>query len=526
MDKDGRTLPVSKTHKEKEAGNSRNESNEVFRRIPKIDRIMGMEPAKELAGQYGYTAVRDAAREAEEQLRADLLQVVLANGNAVAEQKPVSWKEEQRIRLCDISVAKKMGSKDYEAYILQEMRQLLSCGSRKRMQRVINATGVILHTNLGRAPLGERLVSELVPLMTGYTNMEIDLEDGKRGSRYDHFASNLCRLTGAEAAIAVNNNAAAVLVMLTALASGGETIVSRGELVEIGGKFRIPDVCSQSGTTLVEVGTTNRTYLQDYENAVTENTAAFLKVHTSNYQITGFTHEPELAELANMAHSREIPFLVDFGSGSLVDMASYGIQPEKTVQELLKKGADIVSFSGDKLLGGPQAGILVGRKDLIEKISKHPLMRALRIDKFTAAALDKTVGIYLDDRKLEEELPVYEMMGRSIEELKANAGCLMDELLGKTEFEYRILFPENEYKMPPPQNPIGGGTTPGKTLPGVALAIRSKAGNDCSAQEVSARLRGLEVPVIGHIVDDWVYLEMRTIQPGEIEILRKELKEI
>lgn len=513
MDKNGRTLPVSKMHKE--TGNSRNESNEVFRRIPKIDRVMGTKLAKELAGQYGYTAVLDAAREAETQLRADLRRLFLTGENAA--QELVSRKDERRIGLYDRSVAANMSSKDYEEFILQVMRQLLSCSSRKKMQRVINATGVILHTNLGRAPLGEQLVSELVPLMTGYTNLELNLEDGKRGSRYDHFAEKLCRLTGAEAAIAVNNNAAAVLVMLTALASGRETVVSRGELVEIGGKFRIPDVCSQSGTTLVEVGTTNRTYLEDYENAVTENTAAFLKVHTSNYQVTGFTHEPELSELAKTAHSREIPLLVDFGSGNLVDMAAYGILPEKTVQELLQKGADIVTFSGDKLLGGPQAGILVGRKDLIEKISKHPLMRALRIDKFTAAALDKTVSIYLDDRKLEEEIPVYEMMGRSIGELKSNAQCLMDELL-YNDLEYNFMVTST-------RNPIGGGTTPGKTLPGAALLMKSARKNGPSAQEISDRLRRMDVPVIGHIVDGWVYLEMRTIRnEEEMQILTKELK--
>ena len=521
MDNGDKTLPVSKIRREREYFH--NGMNEVFRRIPKIDRIMGTEFAKNLTEQHGYNEVLEAARTAEEQLRAKLQQLTLENEDAAVAQETADWKQKGQSGLPDISVAPQTSSEDYMEYIMQMMRLLLSKKSQKRMQRVINATGVILHTNLGRAPLGERLVAELVPLMTGYTNLELNLEDGKRGSRYDHFADNLCRLTGAEAAIAVNNNAAAVLVMLTALASGRETVVSRGELVEIGGKFRIPDVCSQSGATLVEVGTTNRTYLEDYENAVTENTAAFLKVHTSNYHITGFTHEPELTELAKAAHSREIPLLVDFGSGSLVDMAAYGILPEKTVQELLKKGADIVTFSGDKLLGGPQAGILVGRRDLIEKISKHPLMRALRIDKFTAAALDKTVSIYLDDRKLEEEIPVYEMMGRSIEEMKDNAQCLINELRGKTEFEYRVLFSENEYKMPPPQNPIGGGTTPGKTLPGVALAIRSKAGNNCSAQEVSARLRELEVPVIGHIVDDWVYLELRTLMPGDLEILEKEL---
>ena len=520
MDKGDRTLPVSKIRKEKEGKSFHNRMNEVLRQIPKIDRIMKAEFAKNLTEQYGYSAVLDAARTAEERLRAELQQLTLESGNAAAAQKAADWKKERQSGLSDMSVASQMSSEDYTDCILQVMRRLLSQKGQKRMQRVINATGVILHTNLGRAPLGEGLVSELVPLMTGYTNLELNLEDGKRGSRYDHFADDLCRLTGAEAAIAVNNNAAAVLVMLTALASGGETVVSRGELVEIGGKFRIPDVCSQSGTTLVEVGTTNRTYLEDYENAVTENTAAFLKVHTSNYQITGFTHEPELAQLAEAAHDRGIPLLVDFGSGSLVDMASYGIPAEKTVQGFLKKGADIVSFSGDKLLGGPQAGILVGRKDLIDRISRHPLMRALRIDKFTAAALDRTIDICLDSRRLEAEVPVYEMMGRSQEELEKMGKELLDFLNRGNAGDGPFI-----YELVPSQNVVGGGTTPGKVLPGAAVRIESRGGK-AMAQEICDRLRRLEVPVIGHIADDWVYLEMRTILPGELEILKKELKDL
>ena len=322
MDKGDRKLHVSKAHKEEKS--FLNRRNELFRRLPKIDRIMGMELTKELTEQYGYRAVLEAARKVEEQLRDAMRQQILA------EEKPAVFldtsglsgqKDGLPVKLSDLKALSGI-TLDYTEYILQEMKSLLAHRSQRQMQRVINATGVILHTNLGRAPLGDRLVSELVPLMTGYTNLELNLEDGKRGNRYEHFAENLCKLTGAEAAIAVNNNAAAVLLMLTALASGGETVVSRGELVEIGGKFRIPDVCSQSGTTLVEVGTTNRTYLEDYENAVTENTAVFLKVHTSNYQITGFTREAELTELAEAAHNRGIPLLVDFGSGSLVDIES------------------------------------------------------------------------------------------------------------------------------------------------------------------------------------------------------------
>ena len=532
--------------------------NELLRNIPKVDRFMEAEPVKALCEQYGYQTVLEAARKAQEQLRE-----VLQTGSCIGSEEscletgrqespadvPKRNADESECLYDEKNKEQNIqSSSTFEQYLLVKMQEILSRQDQRRMQRVINATGVILHTNLGRAPLGEKLAFELVPLMTGYTNLEMNLEDGKRGSRYDHFSENLCRLTGAEACLAVNNNAAAVLVMLTALASGGETVVSRGELVEIGGKFRIPDVCSQSGTTLVEVGTTNRTYLEDYQNAVTENTAAFLKVHTSNYQITGFTHEPTVEELAKAAHSHGIPFLVDLGSGCLADMAAYGLQSERRVQELLAKGADLVAFSGDKLLGGPQAGILAGRRDLIEKISKHPLMRALRIDKFTAAALDSTVSLYLKADIL-KEIPVYEMMSRSAAQLETMVQELVTEIAsfsGEHISETNSWLNSWEKPLPgqpqkrgfnqdansrflfeivPTTNVTGGGTTPGKTLPGFALGIKPRDSSIC-AEEISHRLRNLSTPVIGHIQDDCVYLEMRTLLPGDLEILKKELKDL
>lgn len=532
--------------------------NELLRNIPKVDRFMEAEPVKALCEQYGYQTVLEAARKAQEQLRE-----VLQTGSCIGSEEscletgrqespadvPKRNADESECLYDEKNKEQNIqSSSTFEQYLLVKMQEILSRQDQRRMQRVINATGVILHTNLGRAPLGEKLVFELVPLMTGYTNLEMNLEDGKRGSRYDHFSENLCRLTGAEACLAVNNNAAAVLVMLTALASGGETVVSRGELVEIGGKFRIPDVCSQSGTTLVEVGTTNRTYLEDYQNAVTENTAAFLKVHTSNYQITGFTHEPTVEELAKAAHSHGIPFLVDLGSGCLADMAAYGLQSERRVQELLAKGADLVAFSGDKLLGGPQAGILAGRRDLIEKISKHPLMRALRIDKFTAAALDRTVSLYLK-ADIRKEIPVYEMMSRSAAQLETMVQELVTEIAsfsGEHISETNSWLNSWEKPLPgqpqkrgfnqdansrflfeivPTTNVTGGGTTPGKTLPGFALGIKPRDSSIC-AEEISHRLRNLSTPVIGHIQDDCVYLEMRTLLPGDLEILKKELKDL
>ena len=492
--------------------------NEILRKLPKTDKLMQLDQVKALTEEYGYQTVLEAVRQAQQLLRGELLKVVEADvkglENLPVDEKLRKAKDSQAGNFSQyIEKAPKIWkTKEYPGYILEKTEQLLKGKKRQKMQRVINGTGVILHTNLGRAPLGEKLARELVPLMTGYTNLELDLETGKRGSRYDHFSENLCQLTGAQAAIAVNNNAAAVMVMLSALAAGKETIVSRGELVEIGGKFRVPDVCAFSGTTLVETGTTNRTYLADYENSITDQTAAFLKVHKSNYEITGFTREVSVEELADLGARYKIPVLADLGSGCLMELEKYGLGQEPLVQQYLKKGADVVTFSGDKLLGGPQAGILVGKKELIEKISRHPLMRAVRIDKFTAAALEATTEIYLRG-KMKTELPIYEMLGRKKEELQKMA----ETLLAYVNCQNLIL------EIKKTRTVAGGGTTPGKSLEGVAVRIRCSR---ISAQELSKRFRDSQIPVLGYIEEDWFYLEMRTIGKDELLPLADAIQEI
>ena len=501
----------------------RKNRNELLRKIPKIDRLMEMESVKAQCELYGYQIVLEAARKAQEQLRE-----VLRTGSCIGSEEscletgrqespadvPKRNADESECLYDEKNKEQNIqSSSTFEQYLLVKMQEILSRQDQRRMQRVINATGVILHTNLGRAPLGEKLVFELVPLMTGYTNLEMNLEDGKRGSRYDHFSENLCRLTGAEACLAVNNNAAAVLVMLTALASGGETVVSRGELVEIGGKFRIPDVCSQSGTTLVEVGTTNRTYLEDYQNAVTENTAAFFKVHTSNYQITGFTHEPTVEELAKAAHSHEIPLLVDLGSGCLVDLASYGLGTEKQVQELLAKGADLVAFSGDKLLGGPQAGIILGKKPYIDRMKRHPLARAIRVDKMTIAALWATLTTYQDLHRAEQEIPTLAMLAVSGEDLRASAAQLC-ALLKERGVAAEVVAQSG---------PVGGGSVPTQLLPTFAVALPA---DKLSPNQAEQALRCREKPIIGRITEGRLLLDVRTIFPEDMEYIADTAAEV
>ncbi len=371
------------------------------------------------------------------------------------------------------------------------------------MKPVINATGTILHTNLGRAPIPPEHAERLKAIVTGYSNLEYNLEAGKRGERYSHFEQLLCRITGAEAAIAVNNNAAAVMLVLSTIGKDAEVVVSRGELVEIGGKFRIPDVMEQSGAKLVEVGTTNKTHPSDYEDAITEATAALLKVHTSNYRIVGFTESVSVDEMYEIAREHDIPVIEDIGSGVLIDLSRYGITYEPTMQASLAAGASVVCFSGDKLLGGPQAGIVVGKKKYIEKMKKNPLMRAIRIDKFTAAALEMTLQEYLSEANAVQKIPVLQMITRPETEIAAAAADLCQQLQGLPA-DIRVESCESQ---------IGGGSMPLERLPGRAVVIRPQ---QISAATLEERLRQQETPVIVRVADDAVHLDLRTIQAHQM----------
>ena len=364
---------------------------------------------------------------------------------------------------------------------------------------VINATGVILHTNLGRAPLSEASVRAAAAGAEGYADLEMELEGGRRGSRHAAVAGLLRQLTGAEAGIVVNNNAGAMLLGLAAVASGKEVVVSRGEASEIGGGFRIPDVLAESGAKLVEVGTVNRTYAHDYERALTPQTGALLVVHRSNFQVVGFTHEAELAEVAAVGRTAGVPVLHDLGSGALLDTAEYGLTHETTPQESLAAGASLVFFSGDKLLGGPQAGIVVGSSPLVDQLAAHPLARALRADKLTLAALHATLLHYVRGEAA-EALPVWRMIGVSAEELAARAGALAS-LIGKAA------------GVQPGRSALGGGSLPGDELP-TRLVVLDADGVPGGAEELTRRLRTGDPPIVARIEEGRVLLDPRTVPPG------------
>ncbi|WP_428849286.1 L-seryl-tRNA(Sec) selenium transferase [Thermanaeromonas sp.] len=392
-----------------------------------------------------------------------------------------------------------------------EAMALFSSSGKPSLRRVINATGVVLHTNLGRALLSRPAVEAVQECATRYTNLELDLETGERGSRYTHVVELLREITGAEAALVVNNNAAAVFLCLAALASGREAIVSRGELVEIGGSFRIPEVMAQSGARLVEVGTTNKTYLADYERAITSETALLLKVHPSNYRILGFTHQVSTKELVELGRKYNIPVMEDLGSGSFLDLSPYGLPGEPTVQEEVAAGVDLLTFSGDKLLGGPQAGIIVGREDLVRLIARHPLNRALRIDKLTLAALEATLRAYRDPQRAREEVPTLRLLTLPQEELKKRAQKL-----------YRLLSRSKvsgaEIVMVETVSQAGGGSLPLAELPSWGIMIKPL---DRSPARLAAELRQGEPPVLTRLQGEAVLLDLRTVLPGEeVEIVR------
>ena len=446
--------------------------NLLYRSIPKVDILLEKEEIQNAIEEYGREIVMEAIREEMEELRAY-----------------IGTCEDEKTALDKI-----------ESLTEQILRYVKKVNT-PNMRMVINGTGTILHTNLGRAPISQEHMAKLSNIVTGYSNLEYNLEAGKRGERYSHFEELLCRLTGAEAAMAVNNNAAAVMLILSSMAKGGEVVVSRGELVEIGGKFRIPDVMEQSGATLVEVGTTNKTHYSDYEDAITEETKALLKVHTSNYRIVGFTDTVTIADLAPLAKERELPLIEDLGSGVLVDLSKYGLTYEPTVQDSIKNGADVVCFSGDKLLGGPQAGIIIGKKKYIDMMKKNQLTRALRIDKFTATALELVLQEYLSEEKAIQNIPVLRMIHETKEEVTARARSLKN-MLNRAGLDADFGLEECESQ-------IGGGSLPLERIPSMAVTVKP---HNISVPKLEEEMRHLEVPIIPRTANDTIYLDVRTIE--------------
>lgn len=463
------------------------EVNKYYRNIPKVDSLMENEKIKGLFDITTRELVLECARKATEDIRVHINNNPNNEDSINAEIKNIVDK------------------------IIKDAHKLLSYN----MKRVINGTGTILHTNLGRAVISQDAAKRLSSIVTGYSNLEFDLEEGHRGSRYSHFENIVCRITGAEAAIAVNNNAAAVLLILSTMAKDKEVIVSRGELVEIGGSFRVPDVMKQSQAKLVEVGTTNKTHLYDYEQNITAETAALLKVHTSNYKIVGFVESVSIEELSILGKKHNIPVIEDIGSGVLVDLSKYGLTYEPTVQNSIKIGADIVCFSGDKLLGGPQAGIIVGKKQYIDKIKKHPLNRALRIDKFTAAILESVFHEYIDEEKAINNIPVLKMINKNVEHVMMDAEKLADKLKEMSEFI--------EISIEECLSQIGGGSLPLERIKSYSVSLKPKT---MSCASFERKLRDAEVPLIGRVVNDTFHIDLRTVLEGEDQIVYNEIKNI
>lgn len=375
------------------------------------------------------------------------------------------------------------------------------------LRPVINATGVIIHTNLGRAPLSDAAIQAIADVSRGYSNLEFDLVSGERGSRYSHLETVLQGLTGAEAAIAVNNNASALLLALSALGQGKEVVISRGQAVEIGGGFRIPDVMHQSGVRLKEVGTTNRTYVRDYERSIGEDTVAIMRVHASNFRVVGFTESPSITELGQLARERDVLLIDDIGSGALVETQQFGLAPEPTVQDSLAAGSDLVLFSGDKLLGGPQAGIIVGRSELIARLRRHPLARAVRMDKASIAGLTATLIHYLRGEAL-EKVPVWAMIAMPVEETQRRARRIA-----------RAIGPSA--RVVDARSMVGGGSLPEESLPSKAVSL---AGEGAYLTRLAQRLREGNPPVVGRIERDALILDPRTIRKDQIKPLADAVK--
>lgn len=445
------------------------EKKEMLRNLPKMDSLLRRRDVLTLIQAHGKARVLDALRQELDAARKNIME-----------------------------------SSSFDADIVSLAQKRLH--QKNAVQRVVNATGILLHTNLGRAPMAKAAAAAAYEAALGYCDLEFDLASGKRGARLDKINALLSHLFSAESALVVNNNAAAVLLMLSALACGRDVITSRGELVEIGGSFRIPEVMEQSGARLKEVGATNKTHLSDYARAVDENTAALLKVHTSNYSIQGFTQSVSLEELKGLSEETGVPLLYDIGSGALLRLSKYGLSDEPLIQKSLAAGCDVVSFSGDKLLGGPQAGILVGKKEYIDKMKSHPLYRALRVDKMCLAALHQTLELYLDEERARTYIPFYRMLEETPERLKKRAQILLRQLSGTIKGA----------KLCPLSSLCGGGSCPTETLPSFGISIETE-----DAEAYLAALRRQETPIVARISEGRVLFDMRTVHEEEMPALQK-----
>ena len=462
------------------AGAARN----VLKEIPKVDRILCWPEITGLLEKHPRPEVLVAVRTVLDQLRDH----VRNNGDAAS--------------LDPGRIAARISSE-------------LASRFRPSLNAVVNCTGVVVHTNLGRSPLADEAEEAIHRVAAGYSNLEFDLQTGERGTRYAHVEGLICELTGAEAALVVNNNAAAVILALSSLSRGREVIVSRGELVEIGGSFRIPDVMCQSGAALVEVGTTNRTHIQDFQTAITDATALLLKVHTSNFAILGFTAEATVAEMSLLGQESGIPVMLDAGSGCLIDLSPYGISGEPTIRQYLDAGADVVTLSGDKLLGGPQAGLIAGKCKFIEPMKRHPLLRALRMDKLSLAALEATLRLYRDDRRALAAIPTLRMLTLTAEQLTRRADVIARRLRRILPDTVRLVKQSGE-------SSAGGGSFPLLQLPTTLIEVRI---GGHSPQKIEVALRRATVPVIGRIHRDRFLLDVRTVMDRDLPALAQSMAE-
>ena len=457
-------------------------SKHLLSQIPAINKILLLDEIKELMNTYTEVAIKSAIKQYIEEIKQAILNEELSEVPSLSK-------------------------------IVGEVARIVEKEDKNSLRRVINATGTILHTNLGRSLLSEKIKENIESVAFNYSNLEFDIYNKKRGSRYVHLIDIIKKLTGAEDVLVVNNNAAAVLLTLNTLVKDQEIIVSRGELVEIGGAFRIPEIIKLSGGVPVEVGTTNKTHLKDYENAITEETGALLKVHTSNYKILGFTESVSNEEISYLARENELVSINDLGSGQFVDFSKFGLPYEPTVKEILDSGIDIVTFSGDKLLGGPQAGIIVGKKKYIEKMKKNQLTRALRVDKMTLASLEATLKLYLDEKDALEHIPTLHMISLSKERLFGKADVLKTKL---SSFDFDIRIEEDKAE-------VGGGSYPASYLESVAVKLTHRK---LHATEIERRLLEVEIPIITRIKDNSIILDMRTLRTREFDIVKAALEEV